>query len=272
MTHTFQTAALGSREATRQFARAIARFWNDDIARPLLVVLLIVGAWIGAALVNPGVLSPSEVLIALAEVARNDLSTALAATLSRFVCGFALGAVIGIPIGLAMGSGATAHRVLGSIVHPLRQVPLFGWIPLIGLVFGLGESSRIAFVTLAVSYVLVLAALEAARAVPPSLREVARLHRLGRLAEWRYLRLPAMVPPLLSGVRVAVVVAWSAVFGAEILLTGGPGLGTMVWGARELGRYDIVGAGTLVVIVIGVLTSLALGELERRVLRWRDAR
>lgn len=218
-----------------------------------------------------GATSPLTVVRAFAEILAGPLPVALGATLGLFLLGLAAGGAIGAPLGLAMGFSPLANRLLGSVVHPLRQVPLFGWIPLIILVFGLGQAPKIVFVSMAVAYVMILAGYEAARSVPEPLSEVARLAQLPPLDRWRLLVIPSLLPQLFSGLRVAVTVGWSAVFGAEILLAHGAGLGTLVWGARELGRYDIVIAATLILVAFGILTNRLLGLAERRLFGWRFA-
>jgi sulfonate transport system permease protein len=258
----------GNRQQT-----ALRSFRNVAAAnKPAILVIALLLAWYVASW-HPLLsgIGPSDIARTFVSLAEGPLWPALASTIVRFLKGFALGCVIGIPIGLAMAAHPVTERLFGSIVHPLRQVPLFGWIPLIGLTFGLGETSKIVFVALAVAYVMVLAAFEAGRSTPSSLREVADVFALSRLHRWRHLFVPSMLPSLLSGVRVAVAIGWSAVFGAEILLTAGPGLGTLVWGARELGKDDVVIVGTLVIILTGVLTNGALAAYEKRAFVWRKA-
>ena len=251
----------------RHRLRSLPTIGNRD--RRLLVVLgvaLLIWALLSA---TGRVTSPLAVAAAFIEIGGGALPAALGTTLGLFLLGLVFGSAIGVPLGLAMGFSPLANRILGSVLHPLRQVPLFGWIPLIILIFGLGQSPKIVFVSMAVSYVMVLAAYEAARAVPQPLAEVVRLFQLPRLTRWRLLTIPSLLPQLFSGLRVAVMVGWSAVFGAEILLAHGTGLGALVWGARELGRYDIVIAATLILVVFGILTSRLMGLAERRLFGWR---
>ncbi len=241
--------------------------------RTLVSILLALTAWTLASLVpSLGLTSPLALVRTLQELARGDLGPALAASAGRVVAGLCLGLVVGVPVGLAMGFSRSMDRLIGSLVHPLRQIPLFGWIPLLILALGLGEAPKLAFVALAVGYVMVLAAYEAARSVPHDLDEVTRLTGLSRIDRWRHLVVPSLLPALFSGLRIALILAWGAVFGAEILLANGRGLGSLVWGARELGRDDIVFAGTLILIAIGIGTSLAFAALERRVFWWREDR
>lgn len=198
----------------------------------------------------------------------SGLLDAIRGTLFRLSVGLALGGVAGVLLGAAMGLSRVLEQVLGSLIHPLRQIPLFGWIPLIGLCFGLGEGARLSFVVLAVSYVMVVAAQQAVANVSPAQRELARVLQLSAGKQWFALILPAALPGLFAGLRVALASAWGASIGSEILMTGGPGLGAWLWSARELGRSDYLVAGTLVIVLLGLASNALLRVIEAKSLPW----
>jgi sulfonate transport system permease protein len=198
-----------------------------------------------------------------------DLLLGTIESVARLVAGLAIGTLAGLFVGGAMGASAFLDRLLGSVVDPLRQVPLFGWVPLLGLWAGLGEGSKVAFVALAVSYVMVIAVNDGMRATPPALREVCDTVALGTIDRLRFLVIPAALPAFFAGLRVAIAVAWSAEVGAEILMSSAPGLGSVIWGAREVGRLDLLVAGTVAIGALGVLSSVVFRIIESRAIRWR---
>jgi sulfonate transport system permease protein len=200
----------------------------------------------------------------------NDLVVGSAESVARLLAGLAIGTIGGVIVGAAMGTSAFVDRLLGSVVDPLRQIPLFGWVPLLGLWAGLGEGSKVSFVALAVSYVMVIAAHDGVRAAPPALREVCDAVALGPMDRLRFLIVPAALPAIFSGLRVAIAVAWSAEIGAEILMASAPGLGSVIWGAREVGRLDLLLAGTSVIGALGVISSLLVRFLESKAIRWHQ--
>jgi sulfonate transport system permease protein len=211
----------------------------------------------------------SVMQVSLALPGRGLIAEIAAATLDslrRLVAGLLVGTTIGSLLGIAMGAVPLVDRLLSPVIHALRQVPLFGWIPLIGLWAGLGEPSKVTFVALAVAYVMVLSAHEAVRSISPRLAEVARALGLDPFAKLRVLVIPSVMPPLLAGIRIALAAGWSAVVGAEILMAAAPGLGALIWGAREVGRPEVVIAGSVVVGVLGAVTNVALRLIEQRVL------
>jgi sulfonate transport system permease protein len=238
--------------------------------RGMIVPAILLAGWAATSSVpSLHAVAAPQVLRAFGELAHDRLWTDMAATLTRFFLGLLIGSAVGVPIGFAMGSSRVLDRLIGPLLHPLRQIPLFGWIPLIGLWFGLGELPKVVFIALAVSYVMVLNTYEGVRGEPAALREVARAHRLGWLATLWLLTLPAALPAIFSGLRISVAIAWSAAFGAEIMLAAGSGIGSMIWGARELGRTDIVVAGTLVIALLGIVANLLLNRADARLFRWR---
>ncbi|MBV9632607.1 MAG: ABC transporter permease subunit [Xanthobacteraceae bacterium] len=195
-----------------------------------------------------------------------EIAAATLDTLRRLLAGLFVGITAGSLLGTAMGAVPILDRLLSPPIHALRQVPLFGWIPLIGLWAGLGEPSKVTFVALAVAYVMVLSAHEAIRSISPRLTEVSRALGLDPLTKLRVLVIPSVTPALLAGVRIALAAGWSAVVGAEILMAAAPGLGALIWGAREVGRPEIVVAGSVVVGVLGALSNAGLRSFEQRVL------
>lgn len=199
----------------------------------------------------------------------SDLALGTIESVARLLAGLAIGTLAGLLVGGLMGASTFVNRLLGSVVDPLRQVPLFGWVPLLGLWAGLGEGSKVAFVALAVSYVMVIAVHDGVRAAPPALREVCDTVALGAIDRLRFLVIPAALPAFFAGLRVAIAVAWSAEVGAEILMSSAPGLGSVIWGAREVGRTDLLIAGTAAIGGLGVLSSVVFRIIESKAIRWR---
>ncbi|MDH4581543.1 ABC transporter permease subunit [Pseudomonas sp. BN415] len=197
------------------------------------------------------------------------LTQASLGSLGRLLAGLALGLLSGSLLGALMATWPLLDRLLGSLVHPLRQMPLFGWIALLGLWAGFGETSKVIFIGLAVSYTMTIAAYQGVRAVPPRLDEVARVYQLGWGKRLRVLLLPAILPAWLGGLRIALAVAWSATIGSEILMgASAAGLGGFIWGQREVGRFDLVLLGTALIGTFAVLSDFALRQAEQRLRRW----
>ncbi|MCU1718188.1 ABC transporter permease [Pseudomonas sp. 5P_3.1_Bac2] len=197
------------------------------------------------------------------------LTQASVASLKRLAAGLLIGSLIGSVLGVLLGSYRWAEYLLGPLCHGLRQLPLFGWIGLLGLWAGYGEGGKITFVSLAVSFVMLVSTQQAVHSIAPRLIEVARSYQLPTLLRWRVLLLPSVLPAWLAGLRIALAVAWGATVGAEILVGNAAlGLGAFIWGQRELGQVYPIVLGTVLIGAFGLLGDLALRALERRCQIW----
>ncbi len=206
-------------------------------------------------------------LLGSGELARN-----LFATLRTVAFGLAIGAALGLALGGLMGASATIDKIIGPLFHTVRQVPLLGWIPLIGLWFGHGDFSKVLIVSLAAFYPMVLNTHEGIRNIEWQYVEVARVLRFGRWQLFRRVLLPGALPSIMTGLMHALAFAWIATVGSELLFVAGPGLGGLMQTAQAASRMDIV---VLCVASIGV-TGLAMNYLFHRLgahlLRWRNIR
>lgn len=206
---------------------------------------------------------------ALEQSSSGELWIALAASLRRDLIGFAIGVSAGLAFGTAFGLSRLFERMIGPTFHTLKQISLFAWIPLLSVWFGLGDSAKVAFLSLAAFFPVVLNTFEGIRSVPGDLIEVARVLRFNR-RQWLFkLVLPAASPSILAGIHLALIYAWLATLGAEYLLVSGKGIGNTMIDGRELFLMDLVIFGVIVVGLVGFSLNWLAARLERRLLAWR---
>ncbi|KAF1049161.1 ABC transporter permease [Xylophilus sp.] len=193
----------------------------------------------------------------------------LGASWSRFLAGFAAGSLAGALVGTALGLSGLLEKMIGPTLHTIKQVSILAWIPLISVWFGLGDTAKIAFLSLAAFFPVMLNTFEGIRSVPRELVEVARVLKFSRAQLLRQVVLPSALPSIFTGIYLALLYAWLATLGAEYLLTSGAGIGTLLVDGREHFLMDQVLLGVAVVGLVGFALNLAAGWLERRALRWR---
>jgi sulfonate transport system permease protein len=193
------------------------------------------------------------------------------ASLLRVVLGFAIGGSIGTAIGLLLGVSFWMDRLFGPLLTALRQIPIFGLVPLLGLWFGMGESAKLALVALAAFFPMALNTYESVRNLPTAYREVAALYRFKLLYRLRFVLVPYALPGVLTGLKLALSFAWISVIGAELFLSAAPGLGNLLEAGREQFRIDMIVLGILLVGGTGWAMNAAVTALERHLLRWRPA-
>lgn len=219
---------------------------------------------------SPLLVAPSKVwATAVDQVSSGKLFVALGASLWRDLVGFAIGASAGLLFGALLGASRLFEKLVGPSFHTLKQISLFAWIPLLSVWFGLGDAAKVAFLSLAAFFPVVLNTFEGIRGVPPDLLEVARVLRFTRWQRWRRVVLPAAAPSLFAGIHLGLIYAWLATLGAEYLLVAGKGIGNTMIDGREHFWMDLVLFGVIVVGLVGFTLNWVASRLERRVLAWR---
>jgi sulfonate transport system permease protein len=199
-----------------------------------------------------------------------DLWLNYEASLGRVVSGVATGGGIGFAVGALLATSRWADRLIGPVITALRQVPMFGWVPLIGLWFGMGEPAKTVLISLSAFYPMALNTHEGLRGVPASYREVATVFRLNRWQALRRVLVPCALPSIMTGLKQALSFAWIAVVGAEMFMSAAPGIGAMLVTARVQLRMDVLFLGMAVIGGTGYAMNHGMTLLERRLLRWRQ--
>lgn len=192
----------------------------------------------------------------------------LAESASRVGTGFAVAALIAIPVGILMGRYRVVSAMLDPSVNLLRPIPATAWVPLVGLIIGIGNQATIFLIALSAFFPIVLGAISGAKQVPPRLIEAARM--LGtREAEILFkVVLPAAAPALINGLRVGLGLAWVVLVLGETV--GIPvGLGATISLARDLVRTDLIVVGMICIGLAGFLSDRLLLLIVRVIFRGR---
>jgi len=232
----------------------------------LLVWTLVVRAhWFTEQILVP----PSAVLDAFQEVwDSGELPDGLKISLYRLAAGFALGCLGGVMLGTLLGTSRQARIYIGPTFNVLRQIPTLALTPMFILIFGIGETLKIAIILKATIFPVAIATLEAVRDIPLSYREVGRALRLPPWTQFRRILFPASVPPILTGMRIALGRSWMVLVAVE-LLAADTGIGHMMEIGRQMLRIDIVMVGVIVTGVIGFGLDRSLRWLEWALLPWK---
>ncbi|WP_426427096.1 ABC transporter permease [Pseudomonas palmensis] len=216
--------------------------------------------------------APMEVVHSTwAGVLDGTLSGALAVSVGRALGGLLLGGSLGFAFGLLLGLSRRAESLLGPSLAGLRQIAIFAWVPLLTAWFGLGELAKWVFVGLAAFFPLFIATQRAVASLPAQLDEAARVLRLSGAQRLRRLVLPGAAPGIFAGLRVGLIYAWLGTIGAEYFMPSGGGIGSLMIGAQQLLRMDLIMAGMLLVGLTGALLGAVGQHIELRATRWRRA-
>ena len=210
---------------------------------------------------------PTDVLKAGWELLQSgELLLHLGASLRRELAAFAV-ALLAIPLGIAMGWWKSVHDMVDPVVEVLRPIPPIAWIPLSILWFGVGDRQNEFIIFLGIFFPILINTIIGVKNIDPNLIRAARC--LGA-NEWRMLRrvvLPAVLPQLMTGIRVGFGVGWMALVAAE-LVGATSGLGFLINDARSLLRTDIIILGMLVIGLAGFGIDLLIRRLSKMLLPW----
>lgn len=233
---------------------------------PLLVGGLFVLAWDVAVRLSGSELFPSplEVVRGLVELFRKGLLLKyVVASLFRVTWGFTLAAVVGVPFGLLLGWFRWAHEAFNPLIQAFRPISPIAWIPVAILWFGVTDAAPVFLIFLASVFPITVSTMAAVRGVQSVHLRAAQNFGLTRAQLFYRVILPATLPQIVTGLRIALGIAWLVVVAAEMIAVNS-GLGYLIIDARNAGkRYDLVVAGMVLIGFIGWLLDLLMRQVER---------
>ena len=213
--------------------------------------------------------SPGAVLSAGVNLLeRGDLWLHVGISTQRVLLGFLLGAALGLAVGSALGLSRWADALFAPLIGALRAVPSLAWVPLLILWMQIGEESKVTLIAIGAFFPVFTTVYAALRHVDPHLVEAGRAFGYHGLSLLRTVQLPAVVPAVFSGLRLALAQAWLFLVAAE-LIASSMGLGFLLTDSQNNGRTDRLILAIILLAVLGKLTDWLLSLLERRALhRW----
>lgn len=191
-------------------------------------------------------------------------------TVQRLLIGFIIGSIAGIVIGLLMSQVKLIRWALEPIIRALYVIPKLALLPIFLLLFGLGELPKIIFVSLGTFYIVAFTTLASAMMIPTPYHEVARSYGLSWFQRFRWLVVPASTPQIVSSLKLASGISMLLVIAVEFVQAR-EGLGYYTWHAWELFIPDRMYVGIILISILGVLFSLAVGAIGSRAIRWAES-
>jgi len=212
---------------------------------------------------------PSDVLATFGELWESGLLFAhLVPSLTRLVVGAAMGASAGIAVGILIGLFSHVRAGLVPLVAALFPIPKIALLPLFVIWFGIDEGSKYALIAFGTFTPTVVATYGAVDNVDRTLIRMGQSFGLTWLSIVRKIVLPGAMPGILSGLRISLAIAIILLVAAE-MLGAQYGIGAYILEAGSLYDLERLFAGVVILSLLGVLVSAAIGRVERRLLRWR---
>ena len=180
-------------------------------------------------------------------------------SLRRIALGFLFGSLFGVPLGLAIGSFAIVRRLLEPYTEFLRFIPATALITVAVIWFGIGEGSKVFLIVYTTIFIVIINTAAGVSAVAPNKIRAAKSLGASRAQVFFFVALPATLPYILTGMRLAMGNSFVTIIAAE-LVAANAGLGKMIWDAR---LYMLVDQIFVALLVLGLL-----GFTADRLFRW----
>jgi NitT/TauT family transport system permease protein len=198
-----------------------------------------------------------------------QITLAIGISMGRIVLGFTIAIVVGLILGYFIWRYKLVEDTLGFVVTALQSIPSIVWFPLAIIWFGLNNFSILFIVTIGATWTMTVNATSGFKNVPQLYQRVAKVYGSSGLHFLRTVILPASVPQIISGLRIAWAFSWRALMAGE-LLGGGGGLGQLLEMGRSLGQMDLVISVMIIIAIIGtIVDNVVFSRLERNVeVKW----
>ena len=226
---------------------------------------------------DPRVATPAGVVRAFGELwASGDLLIGTSVSLQHVIFSFVIAAVSGTAVGMLMGYFRAADQWLGPLVHSLRPIAPYAWIPMAILWLGIGDAAAMFVITYAAFFPMIVSVMAGVHSIDRNLIDAARV--LGA-SQWMTLRrvvFPGALPGITVGLRLALGMAWIAVVAAELATgnaggrsaTGGLGQMMFIFYAYEINLNYIV-VCIIVVALMALISDRIMQKLHRRLAPWQ---
>jgi ABC-type nitrate/sulfonate/bicarbonate transport system permease component len=231
---------------------------------------LVSGAVVVLKLFNPIFLpGPWLVLGNVLDMAvRGQLWVHLASTLERVAVGFGTGAALGVGLGLAAGHLRPIRAVVEPLVELLRPIPPLAVLPMFIVWVGIGETSKIGFITYATFFPIFLTTVTGVRQIDPLLLRAAQSLGARGLGLFTRVILPAALPDILTGLRLGVALAFFVIVISEFI-GAEHGLGYLINDGRNFFLVPQMLGAAIVLGLLGYAGNGLVRLLERRLTRWQ---
>ena len=212
---------------------------------------------------------PTQIIEALLGlVSSGAVFAPLANTVGLFLIGYVIASVLGTALGIAMATSQTLYGLLEPVVESLRPIPKPALVPVLFLFLGIGTATMITLVVLAAVFPVLISTFQGVRALDPVLLETARTLQISRSRTILSIILPASLPMILAGMRVALGLGLVLVILAE-MLAGENGIGFRILDHERSFQIRDMFAWIVVLVALGGAMTKLFDIAERKLVPWQ---
>ncbi|MEN3069915.1 nitrate ABC transporter permease [Uliginosibacterium sediminicola] len=240
---------------------------------PLIGLGLLIGLWALVAMKSSGIPSPLLTWHAAVELfsdpfyvnGPNDqgIGWNILSSLKRVGIGFGFAALVGIPLGFAIGRFSFLNAMFEPIISLLRPVSPLAWLPIGLLVFKKADPAATWTIFICSIWPMILNTAQGVQRIPSDYMNVARVLNLSEYKILTKILFPAVLPYMLTGIRLSIGTAWLVIVAAE-MLTGGVGIGFWVWDEWNNLKVEHIIIAIFVIGVVGLLLEQLLLQIAKR--------
>lgn len=260
-------------------AEAISRLHNKERVRRRIDLILSIGTPVAlvilwqvsadAHLIDPRIFTPPTQIITAARqlISKGILQKDIGFTLARLLVGYVIGVIAGVIVGLILGLVRPLRSAFSPLFAALYAVPQIALLPLLLVIFGIGETPKILTVVAVTFFVLEINALAAVRNFDPRLIESGKAFGAYKFKLFRYVLLPGALPSIFTGLRVSIALGLVVITATEFVASNN-GLGFLVWNSWQLFQPDQMYVGLVTIALVGVILTGIIVLIERLSLPW----
>ncbi len=272
---TVRVDAAKARESASStgYRRARAPEWVSDVLAPIAGLALFIALWAVLAKQGGRIPDPVTVLQAATKIfadpfyskGPNDqgIGWNVLSSLRRVGIGFGLAALVGIPLGFVIGRFRFASGMAAPIVALLKPVSPLAWLPIGLLVFKAANPAAVYVIFVCSLWPMIVNTAAGVRQIPQDYLNVARVLNLSEWKVFTKILFPAVLPYMITGVRLSIGVAWLVIVAAE-MLTGGVGIGFWVWDEWNNLKVEHIIIAIFTIGIVGLALEQALMLLAKR--------
>jgi NitT/TauT family transport system permease protein len=213
--------------------------------------------------------APTDIAVKFWElVANGELATHVGVTLYRVFAGFFAGVIPAVAMGLLMAMFKPVRIFFDPLIAVIFPIPKVALMPLLLLAFGFGDASKIALVAIAVFFPVIVNTYVGAANIEKIYWDVAKNYGASQTVLFTRVVFFGALPTIFAGLRIAMAVSFIVLVAAEFVASK-TGIGYLIWNSWELLQVDIMFVGIVAVGILGLITSVLMQEIERKVIPWK---
>ncbi len=188
------------------------------------------------------------------------------ASLQRVAISYTLAAIVGIGLGILIGTNKMMSKALDPIFQLLRTVPPLAWVPIALAALRQNEPAALFVIFITAIWPILINTAVGVKQIPQDYNNVAKVLQLTRKEYFFNILIPAALPYIFTGLRIAIGLAWLAIIAAEIVMSGIVGIGFFIWEAYQNNNVSEVILALIYIGVVGLVLDKLMGWVETKIL------